>query len=107
MANNKQPVFNVSSTSAAMINLWLSASLDLTKEGLVQNPDNYLDTNLNTSEEGQGDRKTYGNHGNNHVDKFVQGPGSNLDADGLAQGKIQGMNYLYILQNRGYIFMSK
>jgi len=41
----KPSIFDVSSTSAR-INLWLSASLDLSKEGLVDNPDTMLDPAL-------------------------------------------------------------
>ncbi|KAL4236359.1 XK [Mactra antiquata] len=44
--STKNPaIFDVSSTSAR-INLWLSASLDLSKEGLVENPDSHLDPSI-------------------------------------------------------------
>lgn len=53
MADASKPtIFDVSSASAR-INLWLSASLDLSKEGLVSNPDDLLDsTNQKTDDTG-------------------------------------------------------
>lgn len=42
---NHPSIFDVTSTSAR-INLWLSASLDLSKEGLVENPDRLTETSL-------------------------------------------------------------
>lgn len=45
---NHPSIFDVSSTSAR-INLWLSASLDLSKEGLVEDPDTHLDPSLQLS----------------------------------------------------------
>lgn len=42
---NHPSIFDVTSTSAR-INLWLSASLDLSKEGLVENPDRLIDAPL-------------------------------------------------------------
>ncbi|KAH3831624.1 uncharacterized protein LOC127875937 [Dreissena polymorpha] len=41
-ATQKPSIFDVSTTSAR-INLWLSASVDLSKAGLVENPDNLID----------------------------------------------------------------
>ncbi|WAR22908.1 XKR6-like protein [Mya arenaria] len=47
----RQPIFDVSTTSAR-INQWLSASLDLSKEGLTDNPDRMLDPAIRTRNHG-------------------------------------------------------
>lgn len=72
--SNRPPVFDVTSTSAR-INLWLSASVDLSKEGLVGDPDEFLDpANQNTGY--QNGACGHGNYGNQSRNEYVSPHGS-------------------------------
>lgn len=105
---NHPPIFDVSSASVR-INLWLNASHDLSKEGLVENPDSPLDPTLRWCSNQIGDpsyrsgddslQRTVSPRTPGHIYMSPLGSAGNHSADKPLLGKTKEIVMIFIYQH--------